>query len=82
MEVATRGGSERTRYFAVKNNSLSLRFDYRVRDGDPRDQSLRIRMTRIPVKLFALRDLNHSPEVHHTNAVADVTDYGQIVRYE
>ena len=39
-------------------------------------------MSRTVIDLVLLPQLRHLPEVHHTDAIGDVTDHGEVVRDE
>src|SRR5205807_6097661 len=57
----------------------ALRLQVRVGDRDRAEQRLRVRVQRVGVDLFGVRDLDDLAEVHHGDPVAQVADDRQVV---
>ena len=58
------------------------RFPRHRKVGNRSQQHARIRMLRRCEQTLRRRELGDAPEIHHTDAVRDVMDNGEVVRYE
>ena len=66
----------------VAGEYRALFFDTRVGHGNGREQGAGIRVLRIAAEGVAVRDFHDTPQVHHRDAVGDVSDNAQVVRDE
>ncbi len=63
----------------AQHDGQGLRGEIRVRDGNGRQQGRRIGVPRVDVDLADGADLDDFAEVHDCDAIAEVTDHGQVV---
>src|SRR5438128_5549830 len=78
MEPAPRRNLDGTRLIARKNDTLTSFLDLRVRNGYRREQRTGIGMLGSFVYFVAVGHLNDFTQVHHGDAVRDVTHNAQV----
>src|SRR5438874_4280156 len=81
-EPAPGGRVDRTGDVTCQHDALALSLAAGVGDGDRRQQSLSIGMTRPLIDAVPVADLDDLSEVHDRHAVRDVAHNGQIVSDE
>src|SRR5712691_7617211 len=82
VEAAPRRWVHRRGHVARQDDPLAFRLDRRVGDRYRGEQRLAVRVEGTFVEVDPVRELDDLPEVHHCDAVADVTHHGQVVRDE
>ena len=81
-ERAPRGRVRRAGHVAFEDDALALATLRWFLDGYRREQSLRVRVRRTIVDIGLRPDLHDLAQVHDGDAVRDVADERQVMRYE
>ena len=79
VEAASRGRCGRRRDVALEHDALALALALRVRHRDRREERLGVGVLRALVHLVGRALFDDAAEVHHRDAVADVTDEREVV---
>src|SRR5262245_42995474 len=79
VKDAARGRVDRARHFARQADALSVAV---VDRGNGRQQRFGIGVMRAGKHLVGGADLHQPPEIEHRDAVRQVPDHAQVVRYE
>src|SRR5438094_779885 len=80
MEMTTRRGIRRIRYFALEDDPIGAKA--RIRYGDRRQEGLGIGVLRRREQVFGGRGFDNPADVHYRDPVADVLDDAQVVSDE
>ena len=81
-ESASRGRVRGARNVALEHDPLALAAQVRGLDRNGREKRLRVRVHGRLVELLSSPDLHDPPEVHHRDAVGNVSDDREVVRNE
>src|SRR6058998_230999 len=80
IEMTTRRGIRRVRYFALENDPIGAKA--RIRYGDRRQEGLGIGMLGRREQFFVRCGLHDPADVHYRDPIADVLDDAQVVSDE
>ena len=78
-ETAAAWRIHRRRNISFEDDTLSVFFDLGIRERNCGKQRLRIRMQRIFVQFISFGKLDDDPEIHDSDAVADVADHRKVM---